>query len=1029
MGLRVEWRGSNDRDVRWLRWLRCWSGGEAALSRTRRLAWTLVSGLLLSSLVGAYVGLISPWLEVPRRARPSSSAAADLPSGPPPENAIIAGRYLPEWALSARWQGRWGQTYFFAGRQEAIEEDAMVRFAPFALVHLPAPDAGAQPKTSQREPVVILADSAVVHFPDSVDLDDPDPRLAVGCRFDGAVEVRGADGLTIRGGNFLFDREAMLVASNDPVQLAWSGHSGRADGVELQLGDPGGDSAASAPSGLPSGPVRAVRLLSHVELKMAPPHRSEGVALTAPSRPWRIECEGPMVVDPVSLVATFSDSVEVHRPAEANSWDSLKCQQLELRFRRRVGGPRGRTGPAGGQALEFVRLEAAGAPVQVGSSAHDLEARADWLAYRADRGTIELQGNVTARWQRGRLVSQHVLLSRGSDGRIERAVCRGAGTMSWQQPGTPPVPVRADWSKRMTLSPEPGTDQDLVVLEGKPLIRYRAQSVLGAESIRIWLAREGGSSGPGTPGRSARITRLIAREEVGVLTPTAFVKTSLLDVTFESIKSRKELRAGVRRPGATSLLPKRPHRLPPGEVANRVQIRAESIRGRLGVPRDGGEWVVREVVTEGRVRMSRPPRGMDEAVEVTGERLRLVETADDGHGVSIVGRPARLRLGRREMSGSTIKLDSTSGRGSIDGSGTLKMPADRLLSGDPAPPGTHLQVRWDEKLVLDGRTFSFLGDVKSELADSRVDCEQLDVTLDRAPDLSIDGRGRYDVELQTLRFRHSVRLTRYVFEQVSESTVQPSRVGAPRRRLAEVLKARMANLLVDMTTRDTSADGPGWIQSWQRGRRRHGPLAPTALARANLPLELDEADWQYLRIDFAKSSRANIDLGFATFDDQVQVITGHVSRPGDIVDPDRLGRDAGWMQCDSLQVTREAVVGRATDAREGHPAAESNVVPVEGSVAAGPRRSLTMLARGDATGAGRMSGQSWYGRAETISFNEASGWVVLSSLGSQTATLWRRKAESGPYSRVDAQRLLMSLTTGEVVLDRASATQLVPEGR
>ena len=174
MGLRVEWRGSNDRDVRWLRWLRCWSGGEAALSRTRRLAWTLVSGLLLSSLVGAYVGLISPWLEVPRRARPSSSAAADLPSGPPPENAIIAGRYLPEWALSARWQGRWGQTYFFAGRQEAIEEDAMVRFAPFALVHLPAPDAGAQPKTSQREPVVILADSAVVHFPDSVDLDDPD---------------------------------------------------------------------------------------------------------------------------------------------------------------------------------------------------------------------------------------------------------------------------------------------------------------------------------------------------------------------------------------------------------------------------------------------------------------------------------------------------------------------------------------------------------------------------------------------------------------------------------------------------------------------------------------------------------------------------------------------------------------------------------------------------------------------------------------------------------------------------------------
>jgi len=263
--------------------------------------------------------------------------------------------------------------------------------------------------------------------------------------------------------------------------------------------------------------------------------------------------------------------------------------------------------------------------------------------------------------------------------------------------------------------------------------------------------------------------------------------------------------------------------------------------------------------------------------------------------------------------------------------------------------------------------------------------------------------------------------------------VQPSSVRVPRRRLSEMLKARMANLQVDMTTRDTSAEGPGWIQSWQRGRRRHGPLAPTALARANLPLELDEADWQYLRIDFARSSRANTDQGFATFDDQVQVVSGHVSRPGEIVDPDRLGRDAGWLQCDSLQVTREAVVGGAIDAREARMADGSQVAPVAGSVTGSvtrpPRRLLTLLARGDATGAGRISGQSWYGRAETISFSEASSRVILSSLGSQKASLWRRKNESGPYSRVDAQRLLMSLTTGEVILDRAAATQLVPEGR
>ena len=74
-----------------------------------------------------------------------------------------------------------------------------------------------------------------------------------------------------------------------------------------------------------------------------------------------------------------------------------------------------------------------------------------------------------------------------------------------------------------------------------------------------------------------------------------------------------------------------------------------------------------------------------------------------------------------------------------------------------------------------------------------------------------------------------------------------------------------------------------------------------------------------------------------------------------------------------------------------------------------------------------MSGQSWYGRAETISFNESSGQVVLSSLGSQKATLWRRDREDSPFSRVDAQRLVMSLRTKEVILDRAAATRLVPK--
>ena len=37
------------------------------MNMTRRLAWTLVTGLLLSSLYGTYAGLVSPLLVVPQK--------------------------------------------------------------------------------------------------------------------------------------------------------------------------------------------------------------------------------------------------------------------------------------------------------------------------------------------------------------------------------------------------------------------------------------------------------------------------------------------------------------------------------------------------------------------------------------------------------------------------------------------------------------------------------------------------------------------------------------------------------------------------------------------------------------------------------------------------------------------------------------------------------------------------------------------------------------------------------------------------
>ena len=989
------------------------------MNMTRRIAWTLVTGLLLSSLYGTYAGLVSPLLVVPQKTRTLSDTSKDFPSGPPPENAAWARRYLPEWAETACWQGRWGRTYFFAGQQEAVEEDAAMRCAPFALLHIPDVSVA---EASDRVPVIVLADAAVIRFPDSVDLDDPDPRMALGCRLDGAVVVNGADGLAIRGGNFVFDRQEMLVSSNDPVHLEWAGHVGRADGVEVQLGAFQGESTSTASS----GPIREVRLMKNVELELSLPAQEDGADSSAAATNWKIDCDGQLAVDPVRLVAEFYNNVKVRRPTVLDQWDTLECQQLGLRFRRKRDPVEVKSmSPLGRGTVEFVQLVAAGTPVSVGSVARDLQARSERVVYHAGDGTVELRGGVVARWKQGRLNCQHASLTRGEDGRIERALCRGAGSLTWQLPGTPPLPMIARWSRRMTLAPEPETGQDLVVLDGQPVVKYGTDSALTANEIRIWLARdrrETDSGGGGAMG--VRPKRLVALEKVGAITPQAYVFTSLLDVSFESVAASADRSSPMSRMGNRSSQPDASPSRIPDESPNPPVVRAESIRARLGVPADGGRMALQEVVTRGQVRVSHRKRTTDDPVEISGDRVRIFKTRGDDYGVTINGSPARGVLGDRQISGTEIQLDSQSGKGSVEGSGTLAIPLSRTLSGDAASPGARLQIRWDERLVLDGAKLSFLGDVKAELENSRVNCEQLEVLLNRAPKFSIDRKDQQEIDIRTLQFRHSVRLTRYEFFPGKNASENGSVVKGSRPLPSKVSKARLASLTVDMSTSDAEAKGPGWLQCWWRGQSRKAPLAPVTLALANMPLKLDAAHWQYLRVDFARKSRGNIKNRFATFDDQVQGVWGQVTRPGDTVDPDRLGRDAGWLQCDSLQVTQERFDVNTNRTRPlGGDKAVSVKPPTDSA-----GENFTLQARGDATCAGRVAGQVYYGRAETISLNEATNRIVLSSLGTQKATLWRRTRDNGPNFRVDAQRVVYSPRNNELVLDRTVSGQVVPAG-
>lgn len=947
----------------------------------RRVLLTTTTALLLCSIYGAYAGLVTPLLAPPRRTPPAVSQLATGPIGPPRENRAWAERYLPGWAATAHWQGRWGDTFFFAGRQVDVEDNGAVRCAPFALLHT----AGTRLEDA-RPPIVVLAESALVRFPDNVDVADPDPRSAIGCALDGAVQITGPNGLAVTGGNFVFERSTMQVRSEEAVSLAWQTHRGEARGLEVVLRSPESPDAEK-------GPIETLRLYRDVRLQLNFPPRpplpkSKATGEAVGVEAWVLESDGRLEIDPSQLTATLDRNVRVQRPTSADTWDRLQCRRLVLRF-----APAGTTGPTR-QRPAFAGLEAVGEPVVVESTQHELKARAATLGYDASQQRVEMSGRVVARWGLGRLKCDQLEMTRGLDGRIERAVCRGSGSLTWPQAGTPPKTITARWSRQLRLFPEPGSGLDVVELDGQPLIGYGPDVALSAESIKFWFQRTAPAALPeDEAGETARVPlqpkRLTASRQVAAMSPQAYVTTSRLSVSFEPIDGLQLSadRRGSSRPGGG-----RRSKASPKEVDRasdlRSVINAETIRARLGTSADRQELTLLEAVSEGNVQVSQEGRGEagreeQQPYKLRGDRVQFINSVETGKRVSIDGRPARIWSGMRSISGDRITLERDSGRGLVEGRGTMTVPVKRGLSREVVAGEIPLRVSWTERLSLAGETLKIVGDVAAEWRQKwrrqRLSCAQMEVALVGVPGSESNSADWRDIEIQSLRCRHVVRVhdLSYADKEVSH-----------------VLKSRMADLWYNVKTGEFHTGGPGWLEFWQKGQPRPTPLAPTATARANTPLALDGSRWQYLRIDFADVATGNTRDSHATFHEQVQVLQGPVTGPQESIDADRLGRGDGWLRCDSLQVSQ------ATRTK-------------------GPR-TFTLLANGNSSFSGQAAGQTFFGRADTVSYDKARDRYVLRSFGQRKATLWRKDRRGGPFVRAEAQRVEFSNRNRQLVLDRTT---------
>jgi hypothetical protein len=123
----------------------------------------------------------------------------------------------------------------------------------------------------------------------------------------------------------------------------------------------------------------------------------------------------------------------------------------------------------------------------------------------------------------------------------------------------------------------------------------------------------------------------------------------------------------------------------------------------------------------------------------------------------------------------------------------------------------------------------------------------------------------------------------------------------------------MRDMVLDRTTGQFTAIGPGWITSTRLDRSGQGGLLPGSAAAPKTPGSPDVGRLVYLRIDFQNGIEGNLEKQRVEFQHFVRAVYSPVREWGQTVDPDQpggVGPHGIVLTCKNLEVTETSSAGQ-----------------------------------------------------------------------------------------------------------------------
>lgn len=398
-----------------------------------------------------------------------------------------------------------------------------------------------------------------------------------------------------------------------------------------------------------------------------------------------------------------------------------------------------------------------------------------------------------------------------------------------------------------------------------------------------------------------------------------------------------------------------------------IDVEADLIRVRVLLGPGQRDTHVAEVWTEGNVEVTQKHGEDDEPLKVIGDWMHVENPTRNQNDqvLHVRGAPAHVRDRGMHIEGRNVHMDRSSNKAWVEGAGLLQLPVDRTLEGQKLDDKQLLDVWWNEQMTFDGLAAVFHGDVRCVLKDSRILCQSMQVNLTAPIRFSETRNARPEVKSVDCRDGVTFEGKEYVDSKITEFR-----------------EGEVAQFTYDRITGHTTAHGPGWMRFWRRGNARRaivGPGLGGGTSPAPRPTQPDPNAWDFTRVDFAGASDGNVNERHTTFKDHVEIVHGRVATPRDVIEPDNLPKDGGWMRCDQLRLQQHILTAKSTEKSSDDKKPRSTQGHVE------------MLGSGNA----EVEGRTFHGMADTISYDQSKDLYILRSLGTHKSTVSRQRTVGG----------------------------------